>query len=59
MNRTALFMLCAGVVAAAPTDRMLAHGKGDWSFQRVGTFANYQERRRRRRDGFGDHRRYG
>ena len=42
MNRTALFMLCAGVVAATAPDRMLAHGKGDWSFQRVGTFANYK-----------------
>ena len=42
MNRTALFMLCAGVVAATAPDRMLAQGKGDWSFQRVGTFANFK-----------------
>ena len=42
MNKVALAILCAGLVGATTSDRTLAQGKGDWSFQRVGTFANYR-----------------
>jgi hypothetical protein len=42
MNRTALFLLCAAMLVATAPDGTLAHGRGDWSFQRVGTFANYR-----------------
>lgn len=41
MKRTALGLLCAGVIGATASHATLAHGKGDWRFQRVGTFANF------------------
>lgn len=42
MNKIALGILCAAMVGATASHPTLAQGKGDWSFQRVGTFANYR-----------------
>jgi hypothetical protein len=38
----ALGIIGAGPVAVTSSRPSLAQGKGDWSFQRVGTFANYR-----------------
>lgn len=35
-------LIGAALLGALATHDTLAHGKGDWSFQRVGTFANYR-----------------
>jgi hypothetical protein len=42
MNRAVLVLCCAGLLAAATHHPTSAQGKGDWSFQRVGTFADYR-----------------
>lgn len=42
MRRAALAILCAAALGAAVTPPSRAQGRGDWSFQRVGTFANYR-----------------
>ena len=41
MNRVALGLAGVSLLAVAATPAMRAEGKGDWRFQRVGTFANY------------------
>jgi hypothetical protein len=42
MTRTACCLFAAAMLGVTATHETLAHGKGDWSFQRVGTFANYR-----------------
>jgi hypothetical protein len=41
MNRIARCLLGVALLGAMTTHQTLADGKGEWSFQRVGTFANY------------------
>ncbi len=41
MKRVLLAILCAGLIGATANPPSFAQGKRDWSFQRVGTFANY------------------
>ena len=45
MKRTALALFCAGLIGATASHTTFARGLDDrdgWSFQRVGTFANYK-----------------
>ena len=42
MRRISMALACACLLAIATAPRTDAQGKGDWSFQRVGTFANYR-----------------
>lgn len=42
MYKVALGILCAGIAGATASHAILAQDTGDWSFQRVGTFANYR-----------------
>ncbi len=42
MRRVALGVLCAGLAGLTASDSTHAQGRGDWTFQRVGTFANYR-----------------
>jgi hypothetical protein len=41
MNKSTLGIVLAGAIAATASHQTLAEGKGQWNFQRVGTFANY------------------
>jgi hypothetical protein len=42
MIRTACCLFGAALLGVTATHETFAHGKGEWSFQRVGTFANYR-----------------
>jgi Esterase-like activity of phytase len=42
MNRAVLVLCCIGLLVVATHPPTSAQGKGDWRFQRVGTFANYR-----------------
>ena len=41
MKRVALTAVLAALLGAPATEPTLAQGRGDWHFQRVGTFANF------------------